>query len=276
MSAHSSIVADRGPAAREASHPCLRRQVLLGGAGISLGAALGTPGLLPVTPAAAQAPTTEPHARPIDSAMQRRALEIRQACARQASEVPIAPHPVNDDEARYPTRIGTDTRALPHNARGEVEQAAWQALFDACQSGEPADFEKIPLGGTRRLGNPIGPLTVSLTGVTPTQIAIPAAPALASAERAAEAVEVYWQALLRDVSFSEYQDGTSHPGVLAAAAELSRLPGFRGAKAERRITPGTLFRGGVLYFDPANPKGRAVMPPGVLDGPMVSQFLLRD
>jgi hypothetical protein len=208
--------------------------------------------------------------------MQRRALEIRQACARQASEVPIAPHPVNGDEARYPTRIGTDTRALPHNARGEVEQAAWQALFDACQSGDPADFEKIPLGGTRRLGNPVGPLEVSLAGITPTQIAIPAAPALASAERAAEAAEVYWQALLRDVSFSEYQDGTSHPDVLAAAAELSNLAGFRGAKADRRVTPGTLFRGGVLYFDPADPNGRVVTPPGVLDGPMVSQFLLRD
>jgi hypothetical protein len=276
MSAHPSIAADRRPAAGEASHNSLRRQLLLGGASIPLGAALGTSGLLPVTPAAAQAPTTEPPVRPIDSAMQRRALEIRQACARQASEVPIAPHPVNGDEARYPTRIGTDTRALPHNARGEVEQAAWQALFDACQSGDPADFEKIPLGGTRRLGNPIGPLAVSLAGITPTQIAIPAAPALASAERAAEAAEVYWQALLRDVSFSEYQDGTSHPGVLAAAAELSRLPGFRGAKAETRVTPGTLFRGGVLYFDPADPKGRAVTPPGVLDGPMVSQFLLRD
>jgi hypothetical protein len=64
--------------------------------------------------------------------------------------------------------------------------------------------------------------------------------------------------------------------VLAAAAELSSLPGFRGAKAERRVTPGTLFRGSVLYFDPADPKGRVVTPPGVLDGPMVSQFLLRD
>jgi hypothetical protein len=276
MSGYSELAPERGPASREPSHTSRRRQVLLGGAGASLGAALGTPSFVPVTPAAAQVPGTAPPIRPIDSAMQRRALEIRQACARQASEVPIAPHPVNDDESRYPTRIGTDTRALPHNARGEVEQAAWQTLFDACQSGDPADFEKIPLGGTRRLGNPVGPLAVSLAGITPTQIAIPAAPALASAERAAEAAEVYWQALLRDVPFSEYQDGTSHPDVLAAATELSKLPGFRGAKAEGRVTPGTLFRGGVLYFDPADPKGRAVTPPGVLDGPVVSQFLLRD
>lgn len=276
MRGHSIMASKPDPATREVSHTSLRRQVLLGGVGMSLGAAVGPPGLGPVTTAAAQTPGTGPPVRPIDSAMQRHALDIRQACARQAGEVPIAPHPANDDEARYPTRIGTDTRALPHNARGEVEQAAWQAMFDACQTGDPADFEKIPLGGTRRLGNPVGPMAVSLAGITPTQIAIPAAPALASAERAAEAVEVYWQALLRDVPFSEYQDGTSHPGVLAAAAELSRVAGFRGAKVDGRVTPSTLFRGGVLYFDPADPNGRAVTPPGVLDGPVVSQFLLRD
>jgi type II secretory pathway pseudopilin PulG len=276
MRDRSLLASGDGPAAPKPSPISQRRQVLLSGVGISLSSSLGTPGLAPVTPAAAQAQATSPSIRAIDSAMQRRALEVRQACARQASEVPIAPHPANDDEVRYPTRIGTDTRALPHNARGEVEQAAWQAMFEACQSGDPADFEKIPLGGTRRLGNPVGPLAVSLSGIAPTQIAIPAAPALASAERAAEAAEVYWQALLRDVPFSEYQDGTSHPGVLAAAAELSRLPGFRGAKTDGRVTPGTLFRGGVLYFDPADPRGRAVTPAGVLDGPMVSQFLLRD
>jgi hypothetical protein len=270
------ITADRAPASRALPHPALRRRGLLGGAGVALGTALAAPGAAPVAPAAAQPATVEPPTRPMDTAMRRRALEVRQACAREAGEVPIAPHPANDDEARYPTRIGTDTRALPHNDRGEVDQAAWRAMYDACQSGDPADFEKIPLGGTRRLGNPAGPLAVSLAGVTPTQIAIAAAPALASAERAAEAAEVYWQALLRDVPFSEYRDGTGHPGVLAAAAELSRLHGFRGAKAEGRVTPGTLFRGSALYFDPGDAKGRAVTPPGVLDGPVVSQFLLRD
>ncbi len=276
MRNHSRITANQGQASPEVSLTARRRRVLLGGAAVSFGAALGTSGVAPITPAAAQATGTGAPVRPIDSAMLRRAIEVRQTCARRVSEVPIAPHPANDDEARYPTRIGTDTRALPHNARGEVEQAAWRAMYDACQSGDPADFEKVPLGGTRRLGNPVGPLTVSLAGITPTQIAIPAAPALASAERAAEAAEVYWQALLRDVPFAEYHDGTSHPGLLAAAAELSRLPGFRGAKADGRVTPSTLFRGGVLYFDPADPKGRAVTPPGVLEGPVVSQFLLRD
>ena len=42
------------------------------------------------------------------------------------------------------------------------------------------------------------------------------------------------------------------------------------------MTPGTLFRANALYFDAADPKGRSVTPPGVLDGPLISQFLLRD
>ena len=284
MRGQSTTSAGSGPEPRAVlSRPALPRRGLLGGAGLAFGTGLASPpGTSPIAPAAAQPMATEPPkrqeppARPMDGAMRRRAVEVREGCARRVGETPVAPHPANDDEARYPNKIGSDTRALPHDARGEVDPAAWRALHDACQSGDPADFEKIPLGGTRRLGNPVGTLAVSLGGITPTQIAIPAAPALASAERAAEAVEVYWQALLRDVPFAEYHDGTGNRDLLGAAEELSRLPGFRGPKREGRVTPGTLFRGGVLYFDAADPKGRAVTPPGVLDGPVISQFLLRD
>jgi hypothetical protein len=45
--------------------------------------------------------------------------------------------------------------------------------------GDAADFEKVPLGGSRRLGNPKGTLAVSLCRVAPTQITIPPAPPLA-------------------------------------------------------------------------------------------------
>ena len=59
----------------------------------------------------------------------------------------------------------------------------------------------------------------------------------------------------------------------SAASPASAVP-----RADGRVTPGTLFRGSALYFDPADPNGRGrhVTPPGVLDGPIVSQFLLRD
>jgi hypothetical protein len=88
----------------------------------------------------------------MDAAFRRRALEIRDACARAADAIPVPPHPTNGDEAHYPNKIGSDTRGLPHDKRGEVDPAAWQALFTACQSGDPADFEKIPLGGLPQAG----------------------------------------------------------------------------------------------------------------------------
>ena len=271
-SASSSDFVARSP--KIPRSPGLRRRGLLGGTGFAVGAMLAPLGMRPATPAAAQ-PATEPQVRPLDTALRRRAADVREARARAVGELAVARHPTNDDEARYPTRIGTDTRALPHNERGEVDPAAWRVLFDACQSGDPADFDRIPLGGVRKLGNPVGTMAVALTGITPTQIAIPAPPALASAERAAEAVEVYWMALLRDVPFAEFHDGTENRELRAAAAELDRLSGNRG-KVEGRVTPGTLLRGTALYVDETDPKGRAVRPPGVLDGPMVSQFLLRD
>jgi hypothetical protein len=283
MADHIRISAEARPESPAAvPPPALPRRGLLGSAGLTLGAAALAPAAVPggfaPAPAAAQPMTTEaPAARPVDGAMLRRAREVREACARNTAGVAIAPHPDNGDEARYPTPIACDTRGLPHDARGEVDPAAWRALRAACQSGDPGDFEKVPLGGTRRLINPVGTMAVSLSGITPTQIGIPPAPALASAERAAEAVEVYWQALLRDVPFAEFRDGGENRDVLAACEELSRLSDFRGPKAEGgRVTPGTLFRGSALYFDAADPRGRAVTPPGVLDGPMISQFLLRD
>ena len=252
------------------------RRSLLGGAGIAVGAAvLASPPSMPgIAPAAAQPVSAD--SRPLDAAFNRRAFEVREACASHNAKIPIAPHLSNGDEARYTNKIGSDSRGLPHDKRGEVEQAAWQAFYTACQSGDPADFEKIPLGGTRKLVNPVGTQAVSLSGINPTQIGIPPAPALASAERGGEAVEVYWQSLLRDVPLTELRDDTSNRDVLAATEELNKLADFRGPKSGGRVTPGTLFRANALYFDPADPKGRSVTPPGVLDGPLISQFLLRD
>ncbi|WP_244436949.1 hypothetical protein [Bradyrhizobium japonicum] len=240
----------------------INRRSLLGGTGIVVGVAVlaSPPSISGIAPAVAQPVSAD--TRPLDAAFKRRAFEVRGVCASNNEKIPVVPHPTNGDEVRYGNKIGSDTRGLPHDKRGEVEPAAWQALQTACQSGDPADFEKVPLGGNRKLVNPIGTLAVSLSGINPTQIGIPPAPALASAERAGEAVEVYWQSLLRDVPLTELRDDTSNRDVLAATAELDKLADFRGPKSGGRVTPGTLFRANALYFDPADPKGRSVTPPG--------------
>jgi hypothetical protein len=255
------------------------RRRFLGRTGAGLvglgGIAAGAPALLTTaTPALAQSdPAT------YDAAFRQRAHKLRVDLANANAQEPVPPHPTNGDEARYPNKIGSDSRALPHNARGEVDLAAWKLASAAFASREPADFEKIPLGGTRKLLNPIGTLAVSLDGLNASQFALPPAPALASAARAGEAIEIYWISLLRDVPFSEFRDDTTHKDVIAATEELSKAPDFNGPKAGGKVTPQTLFRGAAYYVDAADRSGRTgrwVTPPGVIDGPYISQFLYRD
>jgi hypothetical protein len=253
-----------------------RRQFLGTAGAAALGSAVA--GKLPLARAEAQAlgDGRSRSDRRNDEQQRRHALEVRVEAAWRDHQAPVALHPVNGDEQRYENKIGTDTRGLPHDDRGEVLPSAWALAARAFASRDPADFEKIPLGGTRKLVNPVGTLAVNLSGVDPTQLSIPPAPELASAQRASEAVELYWQALLRDVPFHAY---TSHPQVAEAAAELDELPAYTGPRVGGKVTPEVLFRGSVTYADPSDPTGRKprhVTPPGVLDGPYLSQFLLRD
>jgi hypothetical protein len=208
-----------------------------------------------------------------------RAAKLRSELAQDLAATPVAAHPSNGDETRYPNYIGTDTRGLAHNQRGLVDRNAYRLALEAYRSGDPDDFEAIPLSGTRKQVNPIGTVAISLTGLDVAQFGIPPAPALSSLSRAAEAVELYWQALLRDVPFREYRDDTRHAGILAAVAELNALSDFQGPRSNGKVAPSTLFRGTALYLDPSDSStktGYAVVPPGILDGPYVSQFLLRD
>ena len=155
-------------------------------------------------------------------------------------------------------RIGNFSKGLPHNGLGEVDPAAYNALLLALSTGNNADFEAIPLGGARPLRNPQAGIAFDLEGPDSHHLAQRPAPRIDSAEEAGEAAELYWMALSRDVNFSDY---TSHPLTLAAAADLSGFSDFRGPKAGGVVTPATLFRGNT---------------PGDLNGPYISQFLLKD
>ncbi len=62
--------------------------------------------------------------------------------------------------------------------------------------------------------------------------------------------------------------------------ELSQLAGYAGPRdANGRVSPEVLFRGTARYRDATDRSGRKVrnvVPPGVLIGPHVSQFILKD
>ncbi|HSC27257.1 MAG TPA: vanadium-dependent haloperoxidase [Vicinamibacterales bacterium] len=185
------------------------------------------------------------------------ARHVRLEAAGFEQRFPLPAHVSNGDEARFPNRLGSYSKGLPHNYLGEVEEPAYQSLLDALDSGDPADFERIVLGDGMPLVNPQAGLAFDLHGPDSHALGLRPAPAFDSGELAAEIAENYWMAIARDVPFSEYR---GHPVVEPAAADLSRLQGFRGPREGGRVSAATLFRG---------------VTPGDLAGPYISQFLWR-
>ncbi len=167
-------------------------------------------------------------------------FQTRLKAARSEAAVPIPKQITNRDEQNYPNFIGNYSKGLPHNSIGEVDRSAYLSLLSAVRQGTAAAFEKIPLGGNVLLGNPLAGLSFDLEGTDSHQLAIPAFPSVSSRKLAAQAVELYWMALCRDLNFTDYG---SSPVAQAAAAELSSLPRFTGPRSGGQVTPQTLFRG---------------------------------
>jgi len=150
----------------------------------------------------------------------------------------------NGDEDSLPNRIACFAKGLPHNQHGEVEPAAYNALLAAIRSGRFSDFERIPRGGGRRLSNPQSAYAYQMEGGDSHTFDIPPAPSISSEDIRADASELYWQAICRDIPFSEY---AKSPVIEQAAKDLG-------------VSPQRIFRGPT--------KGDA-------SGPYLSQFLLK-
>jgi membrane-associated phospholipid phosphatase len=185
------------------------------------------------------------------------AMQRRLDAAESARRLGFPDHQANGDEDRVGA-AGCYSKGLPHDASGEPEQAAVDALRHALRGEDHAAYEAIPLGGYIKLSNPQAAYAFDLVGPDSHQLRIAPPPTFSSAEQAAEMVELYWQALLRDVPFADYEQ---NPLALQAADELTSLSGFRGARVDGRVLPRTLFRGHTS---------------GGQTGPYLSQFLVRD
>ncbi|MEZ5403010.1 MAG: vanadium-dependent haloperoxidase [Bryobacteraceae bacterium] len=207
-------------------------------------------------PALAQEVVDSPAVAPMVDRLQRsHDMAVKLADARLAM-TPVD-HPTNGDEERYPNKIASFSKTLLHKPNGETSLDAYRSLIKAVQSGLYEDFERILRGGNVRLKNPTGAYNFQFDGPDGSQYTMPAAPAFSSATHAAEMMELYWQALTRDVPFADY---ASNPLINEAANELSTAQGYLGPKAEGRVTPANLFRNGI---------------PGSVGGPYLSQFLAR-
>lgn len=188
--------------------------------------------------------------------------------AATAERIDVGVQPDNGDARRFTDFSGTYSKALLHDALGVPNQAAVQSLIKASQTGEFSDFENIlvgtPGGGPNSKENgPQGGLAFDLEGLDSHATVIPPAPSVGSAQTAAEAVEHYWGALLRDVPFTEYP---TNPLVGQAVADMNRLSFLRSPGNHQfpfPVTSQNLFRG---QFVPGD---------GNVLGPHVSQFLLQ-
>lgn len=162
----------------------------------------------------------------------------------------------NNDETLYASQnyFASFSKSLEHDMLGHVNATAYRLLLKAVETGNPSDWERVPRapGATLQLKNPQASLAFDLMGGDSHSYDVPPAPAFSSAEQAADLVEDYWMAILRDVPFANF---STHPLVAQAVADLNRLSGYTGPKP---VTPQNIFR--------ANDTGS-------LNGPYISQFM---
>ena len=146
---------------------------------------------------------TEPEGALLRRASRRRdeAYKIRLNAAVFEKEQPLAPHPDNGDEKLFENKIGSYSKGLPHNEFGEVDPNAYRQLLVALESGDPAEFEAIPMIGGLKLADPQAAYCFEMEGADSHRLGMFPAPAFSSAWAADEMVELYWRALLRDVPF---------------------------------------------------------------------------
>jgi hypothetical protein len=167
--------------------------------------------------------------------------ELRGDLGRAAGDalVDSEPHRTNGDEETYAGSHfeGNFSKTFPLDANGLVNPNDYRKLIAAAAAGTQAAFDAIPAGGPATMLGPLSPLVLQIEGAdSPTGGKAFVPPSINSAGAAAEMVELYWEAFLRDVPFIQYG---SNNLVAQAVADINRLSAFAGP---RPVTPQNLFR----------------------------------
>jgi len=196
------------------------------------------------------------------------------------------PTPNNDESiAGF---IGNFHKSIPHVATGEVDPSSYITFKDICdkvESGLPLDFTGVPPGTytgitTAKFTSPLAGAATESFGPDPKCLEMGPAPGIRSASTAAEMVELYWMALLRDVPLAEYE---TRPEVADAIAEIRQA--FTDALAEDNSTGALRLAPNAPADLPADSAGGLDIRlqtlfrcglPGEDQGPLISQFFLRD
>ncbi|MFT7532825.1 MAG: hypothetical protein ACI9FD_003860 [Gammaproteobacteria bacterium] len=120
----------------------------------------------------------------------------------------------NQDEQDAPF-IGNIHKSLPHDKFGEVIPEAYEQFSETClkvDNGIPLSFEEVQRGkcpkkySQAKFVSPLAGASTETHGPDPKDLEMPPAPGILSASSAAEMVELYWMALLRDTQLYNYGD----------------------------------------------------------------------
>ncbi|HWZ42091.1 MAG TPA: twin-arginine translocation signal domain-containing protein [Candidatus Saccharimonadales bacterium] len=186
----------------------------------------------------------------------------------KAEDVDLGVLADNGDAAKFTDFSALYSKALKHDGLGVPNAASYQSFEKALASGNFTDFQNIavgtPGGGPNsRENGPMVAFAFDLEGRDSHAIAIPPAPSVTSAETAAEQVEHYWAALLRDVPFTEYPNNSLVSQAVTDLNKLSFLKGSANNEFPFPVTAQNLFR------------GRFVSGDGNVLGPYISQFMVQ-
>jgi hypothetical protein len=178
----------------------------------------------------------------------------------------------HDDNTGLPTTTAYESLVRACET-GEGFETIEQQSFDLDDDGDGILAEIVPSDviddeaelSPKPLVQPETAWTYLPEGKSTAQLRIAVPPAFDSPTAGAEMVELYWQALTRDIPFHEYKR-EEHQDIRDAVTELRGMAGYRGPGSDAdptgdRLDGSNLFRGVV---------------PGAQTGPFVSQFLLQD
>jgi hypothetical protein len=258
-------VTTHSPSATSTSRRGFLKTAGVGVAALTAGSVLPT-GLVPEAEAVEIGP---PSQNPAKRAAQSDQVRSTTSRAESAAIKAAFPHATNGDEETYANQsfAGNFSKTLPHDSHtGLVDPNAYQALLNGLTQGSKDLLDKVPAGGPGLLAGPLSPLAFQLQGEDSTSAAAPfVPPSISSAGAAAEQVELYWEAIVRDVPYIDYS--SSQPLISQAIADMNNLSGYTGPKP---VTAQNIFRYGT---GTAFPNADAWF--GVTTGPYVSQILFQ-
>jgi len=179
--------------------------------------------------------------------------------------------------ARY---IGNFHKTLPRhvNGSGEVDPKSYVAMAEICDQQLDCEFIAASTGATKLI-NPLAGRAHETLGPDPQNIHMTAAPSVLSDSTAAEIVELFWMAKLRDLPLDQFDQSNLKDAVADIASAYGRavnsethtigdlrlgldLPQKSAASGGALdINLSTLFRAGLKDEE---------------HGPLISQFLLHD